>query len=157
MAENNSYSVQYNFGDLVEQVAGLKTAVTIQTIIGGAAIAAGIGISWFLISSVMETNRALGKLEAGESVVELLKEIKESIKAQPAPTEQKSEQNGVPSQQQGSLENLPIMMGGWTGVKADSTAKLADVLLKSPAKGPVWFYTDNPTEAAAIKSMIEAQ
>ena len=156
MAENTSYTVEYNFGDLVKEVAGLKTAVIIGSVVGTAAIAAGVGIAWFLIDTALETNKTLGELKGERSVVVILEDIQKTLKD--LSVEKVAPKAEAVPEKQGSLENLPTQMGNWTGIKAETADKLADALTKTPpTKGPVVVYTEDADAAAALKSMLDAQ
>ena len=102
----------------------------------------------------MEANRSLGKLEAlaerpltvDPALIDKLNIIIEKLPtAQPA------------LEKQGSLDNLPLQMGGWTGVRAESTDKLAEALNKFPqVKGPFFVYTvDQATADKLIRELKE--
>lgn len=121
-----------------------------------AAIGGGAYVAYDLSSKQSEMNRSIGTLEGDDkrSVMGILGEIQRALKdlatAKGAPE--------APPQKQGAIEGLPTMMGGWTGVRANSKDELAKALIKTPeTKSPVWVYTNEPAAAVALENALKAQ
>ena len=140
-------NAQYSLADLAGELRDLNTKVNAAITIGSSAILAGSAVSWFLVTSAIDTSRMLGTLEERSLkpapldpvIIDRLDLIIQNLKV------------GKPQGQQGNLEELPKQIGRWVGVRANSAEQAATALFKSPVPtADVWVYTDNKEMADAL-------
>ena len=147
-------NADYSLADLAGELRDLNTKVNAAISVGGVAILVGGIVSWFLITSAIETSGTLGRLDERSQtpvptdpvIIDKLNEILQKISAKPM------------QDKQGTLEVLPSQIGNWTGVRADSASKMADALYKSPnPQVGVWVYTDDKATVDSLKNALSGK